>query len=101
MTGNPRCLRPEEREHIDTRGENGLVPSVRQRRERHVIDRIPAPVRARDAGMDVPTCADSDAKAVVLEEILLLEGPQNRVADFWWGFRNPRSPRLAQRGGRG
>ena len=100
MTGDPRRLRPEEREPIDSGGKNGLVASVRQGHERHVVDRVPGPVRARDAGVDVAAGADTDAKAAVRREVLPLEGPENRVADIGRGFRNLRSSGLLQSGAR-
>src|SRR5438128_4321236 len=94
MTGNPRLLRPEERELIDSGGKNGFVTSVRLRRERHVVDRVPGPVHARDAGVHVAAGADADANAAVPGEILPLEGPESRVAGIGRRFRNLRSSGL-------
>ena len=93
MAGVPWRLRPKECEAIDSRGKNRLVTSIRQRRERHVVDRVPGPVRVRDAGVDVAAGADADPKAAVPRKVLPLEGPENGVTDErefrnlrWSGF---------------
>ena len=82
VTGAPRCLRPEERKPIDSGGKNRLVVSVLHGYERHVVNRVPAPIRAREAGVDVAAGAHTDAKAPVRREVFPLEGPEHRVADI-------------------
>ena len=101
MTGDPWRFRPEEREPIDSGGKHSFVTSVRQRCKRHVVDRVPGPVRVRDAGVDVAAGADADPEAAVRRKVLPLEGPENGVADIGRRFRNLRSSGLLQGGARG
>src|SRR5690349_2283198 len=96
MTGNPRRLRPEEREPIDSKRKDGLVASARQWRERHVINWVPPPVRACSACVDVAAGAHTDAKEAVRRKVLPIERPENRVADIGRGFRNLRPSGLVQ-----